>query len=200
MGGLERGDGRNRAHASGAAELGAADLRAGRTASGRRPRRLRSAASRFCCSGFQTRPTPGTVYRARVRVVLDTNILVAAGFKGSSASARIVEAVRDERLTLVWDRRTRSETEHIVGKIPPLRGLDLSDLYRPEGEHRGPTDPGAYGFIEDPADRPFAALAAAGGAVLVTNDDHLLSVAERLDCPVRTPGAFADEHLGRAGA
>ena len=42
-------------------------------------------------------------------VVLDTNVFVAAGFNPGSHSARLVEAVRDRRLRMIWDEATREE-------------------------------------------------------------------------------------------
>ena len=54
-------------------------------------------------------------------VVLDTNVLVAAGFKPRSASATIVDAVKQGQVRMVWNDATRREIEHIIGKIPPVR-------------------------------------------------------------------------------
>jgi uncharacterized protein len=126
-------------------------------------------------------------------VVVDTNLFVAAGFNPGSDAARVLSAVRAGTLRLVWDEATRRETEHVVGKIPPLSGADLSGLFLPGGRHDGPTDPRAFGFIPDPADRKFAALAAATGAVLVTNDRHLLDGRPHPGVVVLTPGEFAQQ-------
>ena len=109
------------------------------------------------------------------RVVVDTNLVVAAGFNPASHAARVLAAVRAGALRLVWDEPTRRETEQVVRQIPPLAGLDLSGLFRPEDRYAGPTDPGRFGAVPDPADRKFAALAAATGAVLLTRDRHLLA-------------------------
>jgi len=47
-------------------------------------------------------------YGARMdRVVIDTNVFVAAGFNAKSASARILAAVREGRFQLIWNRPTR---------------------------------------------------------------------------------------------
>jgi hypothetical protein len=56
----------------------------------------------------------------------------------------VLAAVRAGTLRLVWGEPTRRETEHVVGKIPPLAGTDLSDLFRPEGRYAGPTHPGQF--------------------------------------------------------
>jgi predicted nucleic acid-binding protein len=131
-------------------------------------------------------------------VVLDTNLFVAAGFNPKSHATRVLAAVRAGDLRLVWDEPTRRETEHVVGKIPPLAGTDLSDLFRPEERYDGSTDPDRFGSVPDPADRKFAALAAAAGAVLVTLDRHLLegrSVAGNL---ILTPTEFVARILPAA--
>lgn len=125
-------------------------------------------------------------------VVLDTNVFVAAGFRAGSASARIVALVRAGRVRLAWDDATRGETEAVLRRIPPLDADAFVDLFAPEGRCDGAGDPAACAVVPDPGDRKFAALAAAAGAVLVTNDDDLLGVRDRLDALVLTPAAFLD--------
>lgn len=63
-------------------------------------------------------------------LVLDTNVLVAAGFNPRSASARIVDAVKQGRLRMVWNDATRREIERIVQQIPPLRLPPVVELCR----------------------------------------------------------------------
>ena len=126
-------------------------------------------------------------------VVLDTNVFVAAEFNPDSASARIVEAVRAGHLRMAWNEDTRTETEHVLRQIPPLSWRDVSDLFHQEWrEEKGRTD--AFDHIPDPADRKFAALAAAAGSVLVTQDDHLLAQRERSRITVLTPREFEARH------
>ena len=68
------------------------------------------------------------------RVVIDTNVLVAAGFNRRSAAARIVAGLRDGHLQLVWGRQTRAEAEMILRRIPGLDWQSCAALFRPEGE------------------------------------------------------------------
>lgn len=128
-------------------------------------------------------------------VVVDTNLFVAAGFNPDSDSARILEAVRAGTLRLVWDGPTRQETEHVVGRIPPLRGSDLSAYFSSDTRYYGPTRPDQFDFIPDPADRKFTALAAATGAVLVTSDRHLLDGRPHSGVVILTPGEFVRQCL-----
>ena len=126
-------------------------------------------------------------------VVLDTNVFVAAGFNPRSASARIVAAVREGRLAMVWNRATRAESKKIVSQIPPIHWQDFEALFREEYEYPGDTYPETFAHVEDPDDRKFAALADFAGAVLISNDDHLLAVRGTLGIPVMTPGDYMSE-------
>jgi predicted nucleic acid-binding protein len=123
-------------------------------------------------------------------VVLDTNVFVAAGFSPRSASARIVDAVKQARLQMVWNDGTRREIERIVQRIPPLRRQPVADLFRPEHQVVAATHPEQFRKVPDPDDRKFAALARAAGAVLISNDKHLLANRDHLDVPVLTPSEF----------
>ena len=100
-------------------------------------------------------------------IVVDTNVFVAAGFNAKSASARILAAIRENRLQLVWNEPTRRETEFVLRRIPPLGWNKFADLFRPEREFTRRVDPHDFAFIEDPDDRKFAALGAAAKVPLV---------------------------------
>jgi predicted nucleic acid-binding protein len=123
-------------------------------------------------------------------VVLDTNVVVAAGFNPRSASAKIVEAVKQGQLRMVWNEATRREIERIMQHIPSLRAHDLSELFRPGDRHMAPTHPQRFAHILDPDDRTFAALAHATDATLISNDDHLLRHREPMEVTVLTPHEF----------
>lgn len=124
-------------------------------------------------------------------VVLDTNVFVAAGFNPGSHSARLLEAVRDGRLRMVWDDATHAEIEHVVRHIPRLSWPRIADLFRSENRFRGATHPRDFDFVPDPADRKFAALAQAAQAPLVTSDAGLLKAARHMTVPVLKPSEFA---------
>lgn len=108
------------------------------------------------------------------RLVLDTNVFVAAGFRRTSASRALVDRVRGGSLVLVWNEATRREAESVLRRIPPLRWDEVAGLFRPDGAFEGPTDPSAFEVVPDPDDRKFAALAHAAGCPLVSADDDLL--------------------------
>ncbi len=112
------------------------------------------------------------------RIILDTNLFVAAGFNPGSHSAAVIERVRAGELTLVWNQATQAETRHILERIPPLHWERFAALFQPAGR------------FDSPNDRKFAPLAAASGARLISNDEHLLGVGKRAR-PGRQPHTSA---------
>jgi predicted nucleic acid-binding protein len=124
------------------------------------------------------------------RIVIDTNVFVAAGFNPKTAAARILAAVREGRFQLIWNEPTRRETEMVLRRIPHLDWERVADLFQPEMEFTGPVDPESFILVPDPGDRKFAALSAAAQTPLVTNDNHLLSHRNIIGVDVLTPRAF----------
>jgi predicted nucleic acid-binding protein len=123
-------------------------------------------------------------------VVIDTNVFVAALFNPRSASARILEGVREGRYRLIWNHPTRSETEMILRRIPRLDWQKVADLFRPEDEFMGPADPAAFTVIADPDDRKFAALSTAAKAPPVTSDKLVLAQRDKIGIEIVTPRDF----------
>jgi uncharacterized protein len=131
---------------------------------------------------------------ARPAAILDTNVFVGAGFNPSSSSAKLVEAVRAGRLRMVWSEATRDEVERVLSRIPPLSWARVAGLFRQEDEYRGETRPLDFGYVRDPADRKFAALADAADTSLVTSDDDLLRDRQRARVAILTPTEFVLRH------
>jgi predicted nucleic acid-binding protein len=127
-------------------------------------------------------------------VVIDTNVFVAALFNPRSASARILEGVREGRFRLIWSRPTRRETEMILRRIPRLDWQKVADLFRPEEEFTGPANPADFSMIADPDDRKFAALAAAANVPLVTSDKLVLAQRGKIGIEIVTPRDFLARH------
>ena len=111
------------------------------------------------------------------RVVLDTNVLVAAAYNPRSASRRVVEACLGGGLRPVVSGAVRREYEFILARA--VRGrpylerihqlLDRAEVVEPAQTPRVVPD--------DPEDDKLVAVALAAGAALVTNDGHLLALA-----------------------
>jgi predicted nucleic acid-binding protein len=95
---------------------------------------------------------------------------------------------------MVWNDATRREIERILHRIPPLRAQPVAQLFRPEDRVTVPTHPERFAEIPDPDDRKFAALADAAGAILISNDEHLLGYRDRLNLTVLTPSEFWKRH------
>lgn len=125
------------------------------------------------------------------RLVLDTNVFVAAGFRPYSQSGRLLDMVRAGMRDLAWDIPTREETRRVLERIPPLGWPAVAPLFAEGVEIADARSDPAFALIPDPTDRKFAALALAAGAILISADRHLLSVRDELPVEVQT----AAEHL-----
>lgn len=128
-----------------------------------------------------------------LKVILDTNIFVAAGFNRRSSSRIIISMIEDEQIKMVWNQRTLSETRRIINQIPVLHWSRFVHIFREESEYTGETHPEDFDFIPDPEDRKFAALAAATGATLITNDTHFLNVREEFSGSILQPREWLAE-------
>ncbi|MGB2983206.1 MAG: putative toxin-antitoxin system toxin component, PIN family [Candidatus Bipolaricaulia bacterium] len=123
-------------------------------------------------------------------LVIDTNVFVAALFKPSSDSARILSAIRQGSARMLWNDETRRETRAILEKIPPLSWDAVAGLFLDEERCVAETDPERFTQIPDPDDRKFAGLAHAAGAILISLDDDLLGRPHKIDLLVLTPSEF----------
>jgi predicted nucleic acid-binding protein len=129
-----------------------------------------------------------------LKIVLDTNSFVAAGFNPGSSSGKIVEAVRAGRVAIIWNRECRREIEHVLSRIPPLRGKDFSDLFLDAWHYKGAEDVARFSFIPDPDDRKFAALAHAAEVSLVSQDSDLLDYRAESPVPTWSPTGFLERY------
>lgn len=93
---------------------------------------------------------------------------------------------------MIWSPQTRGETKHIVDRIPPLSWTAIAELFRQENCHAGPLSVTNFDFISDRDDWKFAALAEATGAILLTNDQHLLQHHDRAGLVILTPRNFRE--------
>jgi putative PIN family toxin of toxin-antitoxin system len=128
---------------------------------------------------------------AVMRVVLDTNVLVAAVYNPDSSSRRIVEACLKGEMTPTLSPALRREYEFILSRAARGRPyldrlqalLEKAEIVIPEQTPRVVQD--------DPGDDKLVAVALAAGAVLVTNDAHLLAVAGHGGLQVIRPSDLA---------
>jgi uncharacterized protein len=88
-------------------------------------------------------------------------------------------------------------------RIPRLSWGAVAELFREEDRFDGTAHPDKFGYVPDPTDRKFAALAAAVSVPLVTSDRGLLNARDQAPFPILKPSEFArsvdrlDEPPGR---
>src|SRR2546428_2496118 len=99
-------------------------------------------------------------------VVLDTNVFVAAGFNRRSASAKIVDAVRQGRLRVGWNDATRREIERIMKQIPPLRAQAGARAFCSPGRLTTLAPPAPVSHVPPPPDSHFSPPAPPARAIL----------------------------------
>ena len=128
-----------------------------------------------------------------MRVVLDTNVLVAAAYNPQSASRRIVEACLHGKLTAVASQAVKSEYELILARavrvqdyVQPLAELvDRAETVRPGKTPRVVAD--------DPDDDKVVAAAVAGRADwILTSDRHLLALDPYCGIRIVSAGEFVE--------
>ncbi|HEA47022.1 MAG TPA: putative toxin-antitoxin system toxin component, PIN family [bacterium] len=112
---------------------------------------------------------------AKIRVVLDTNVLVAAHFNPGSASNTILELCQRKKLVLVL-------TSHILKEFSLiLRNISARKSFRKKMDKiifqaiLAKKAPRVNMVCEDPEDNKFLSCALAGKAdYIITSDRHLL--------------------------
>src|SRR3954465_1770042 len=114
---------------------------------------------------------------AETRVVLDTNVLVAAAYNPASASRRVVEACLNGALTPVLSPALRREYDLILARA--ARGWPYLERIRRLLRSAAVGEPAQAPRVvpDDPDDDKLVAAARAGRAVLVSSDAHLLALA-----------------------
>jgi putative PIN family toxin of toxin-antitoxin system len=112
-----------------------------------------------------------------LRIVLDTNVLVAAAYAPRSASRRIVDACLDGDLVAVASRAITREYERILARaVRVAEYQDRLDALVAKLERVEPHQTPRL-VPEDADDDKFLAAAEAGAAGwIVTNDRHLLAL------------------------
>lgn len=131
-----------------------------------------------------------------MRVVLDTNVLVAGVLSATGPPGWIVEAALAGDLELVFDPSIRHEYEEVLRRpelgLPRQRVDDLLAAldqfgWEVQAAARWPVP------LPDPDDEPFLSVAGATGSVLVTGNLRHFPARIRRGVPVRTPRQFVDQ-------
>jgi uncharacterized protein len=132
----------------------------------------------------------------RLRVVLDTNVVLSALVFGKGRTALLRAAWQDGRFSPLISTATAQELVRVLAcpkfRLGAQQQEELLADYLPYAEAvRIPRPPPAVPVCRDPFDMPFLHLAAAGRAdALVTGDADLLSLARVGRCPIMSAEAF----------
>ncbi len=113
------------------------------------------------------------------RIVLDTNVFIAACFNPGSASAKIIDLCLKGKHELILSPRLRKEAWMILKNIKARKEFRerIRRLFR--GASRVKPTQRVFVIEEDPDDNKFLECALAGKAdYLITSDQHLLRLGE----------------------
>jgi len=135
-----------------------------------------------------------------MRVVVDTNVLVAGLLSPSGPPAWIVEAVLSGDLEIVLDSAIRAEYEEVLRRpefgFSPKSVQDLLSVIDQFGTLVAGVPP-CRAPLPDPDDEPFLATAAAAECVLVTGITRHFPRSVRQGVLVLSPREFVDGLRGR---
>ena len=132
---------------------------------------------------------PNDTARSTVRLVIDTNVFVAAVRAPDSASRRLLDAVAAGRAKLLVSPPVFAEYRRILPQA--VRSDEREQIIRSWIALAEPVDAGRGERVvaDDPDDDKFVALAGTGGAdAVVTNDEHLLGLGNAEGVPILRPG------------
>lgn len=125
--------------------------------------------------------------RPLTKLVVDTNLFVAAYFNQGSASARILERAREGRVELLWTDAVREEAVKVLRAMPIADAYveGVEGLFRPACRVEPAPAPEVPG---NPDDTKFVACALGGRAdMIVSNDRDLLEAPDTAGVQVCTP-------------
>lgn len=126
-----------------------------------------------------------------LKVVLDTNVFIAAYFNRKSASARIIDLCLENKHKLIFSPRLRKEVKLILKNVRAERGFH--ERIRSLFMNASKVKPIQKVFMvkEDPEDNKFLECALEGEAdYLITSDRHLLELEEFAQTKICKPTQF----------
>jgi putative PIN family toxin of toxin-antitoxin system len=135
--------------------------------------------------------------KSLTRVVIDTNLIIAARYKPKSASSRIIDMCLEQKLLAVYSGRTKDENLFILNKVRPsaeylnkIIKFYSKALYIPKPQTR-------ISICSDRSDNKYFETAVDGQAqYIISNDRHLLEHNGYYGIKVMRPGPFL-RALGR---
>ena len=131
-------------------------------------------------------------------IIVDTNILVAAGYSETSSSRKIILAVLEEKLEMIVSEAILREYRFILPRA--LRRREFMPQIESAILKARPIVPSIYGGIVplDPDDTKFLEAAhSVGNVTVVTNDDHLLALRDSASVRIERPSVFWERWTNR---
>lgn len=128
------------------------------------------------------------------RLVIDTNIFIAAVRAPDSASRQLLDAIGQGRATLLVSKPVFQEYRHILSKA--VGTGERQRLIREWIGHAEAIEAtrGARVVTDDPDDDKFVELAQQGRATaIITNDQHLHAIAQEIEIPILRPSQAIEE-------
>ena len=126
-----------------------------------------------------------------MKVVLDTNVFIAAYFNRKSASAMIIDLCLENKHKLIFSSRLRKEAKLILKNVRAER--EFRERTRSLFMNASKVKPTRKVFTvkEDPDDNKFLECALEGKAdYLITSDRHLLELGEFAQTKICKPTQF----------
>ena len=127
------------------------------------------------------------------RILLDTNILIAAAYNLHSASSRVVNRVQSGELSLIVSPAIKGEYERLFPRA--VRSPQKQEwIWQVVGRADLATPEENPPVTEDRDDDKFLAAAVCGQAdAIISNDQHLLSVHPYLGIDILQPARFLEQ-------
>ncbi len=127
------------------------------------------------------------------RLVIDTNIFIAAVRSPRSASRMLLDAVAAGRATLLISPPVFAEYRRVLPKAVQSRERERLIQHWIAQASAIEADPGPRVIAQDADDDKFVSLALAGEAdAIISNDEHLLQMGDSLGVPVLRPADIVD--------
>lgn len=128
-----------------------------------------------------------------MRIVVDTNLIIAGRWRPGSGSSRILDLCIEGKVQAVYSPRVKNENLYILEKVRPgpdfidkvIRFYSRAELVRPKEKVK---------VCEDPDDDKYLEAALAGKAdYIISNDHHLLDHNGWRGIKIVRPGQFLRE-------
>ncbi len=121
-----------------------------------------------------------------MKIVLDTNLLIAGNYNKQSASFKILKEAEKGKITIIWSEDMKREAEKILSNVKADQKFRefLNEIVF-KNENKIENMPEVNAIKEDSADNKFLACARKGKAdLIVSNDHHLLDIEEYKGVPI----------------